>query len=241
MAYSAGMEGGITWLRWVLGTTLAVIVVSLSLWVGIQFFRRADASGAPDQPPDFDQVRLGGVSSKILDDEQRLLTITVDSLVHRKRRLGPLTINPIKEIAISGVRLEIESPPRVPGVFGEGRFLTTLRKGIGELLSRHDLGFVSRIVIHELDIVGLREGRQVFAFHAGRLVMGVGDQAVSLEQGITVQTPSGERLDAWSGRWEPREQRLVVTKSFLHRRKGKTVRGAEASFRFDRTGEIHQD
>ena len=119
--------------------------------------------------------------------------------------------------------------------------MNALRTGLLEMLAENDLGFVSRIVIDDLDIVILREGAGSFTFHAGHAVLGDAEQAMILERGISVEGPSGDRLEAWRGRWDPGKKRLVVTASVVYQQDGEEERGSHATFRFGREGGIHKE
>lgn len=122
-----------------------------------------------------DRLYIGGLDYTAYDGSQPVCRVSATQVIHRKRKVGPLTLNPVKEVEIDG--LHVDFLPRQSGTGGgmppPPRSLDAILK---ELLASKNLGFVSRVVLKDLAIED-RSGRgEPFRFAAGEVVWRPGDK-----------------------------------------------------------------
>jgi hypothetical protein len=156
---------GASWRRWALAASLLAMVSTVAAVALLTRRRpaRADrepaAAGepAPDAAamPESDRLFMSGVEYAAYEGSEPAFRLSARTLIHRKRRFGPLTLNPVKEVEMDGVRIEIYP---AEGTGGRARHPLTL-DGIleGTLLSK-SLGYVSRVRLRDLVIDDRRGG-----------------------------------------------------------------------------------
>src|SRR5262245_10374391 len=63
-----------------------------------------------------DRLYIGGLDYAAYDGSNPIYHVSATQLIHRKRKVGPLTLNPVKEVEIDGLRVEFL--PRGAGTGG---------------------------------------------------------------------------------------------------------------------------
>jgi hypothetical protein len=122
-----------------------------------------------------DRLYIGGLDYSAYDGSEPVYRVSAAQVIHRKRKVGPLTLNPVKEVEIDGLRVDLL--PRRSGSGGgmppPPRSLDAILK---ELLASKNLGFVSRVVLKDIAIED-RSGRgEPFRFAAEEVVWRPGDK-----------------------------------------------------------------
>src|SRR5262245_29097496 len=98
---------------------IAVALMLLVAWIAVSFVARRPpapppAASADRDLPALDKIYFEDVVQEAYDGSMKLWILSADELVHRKRKVGPLTINPIKEVEMTGVRIEIDRSAVMP-------------------------------------------------------------------------------------------------------------------------------
>ncbi len=150
---------GASWRRVALAACLVAIAVTLAALALLTRHRAEDAAGGPATGtvplPESDRLFISGVDYADYEGSEPAFRLRARTLIHRKRRFGPLTLNPVKEVELDGVRIEIYAP--VPGPGRTHRPLSLDGILEGALLSKN-LGFVSRVRLLDLEIDDRRGG-----------------------------------------------------------------------------------
>ncbi len=257
-------------LRRILGVALALALSTLLVWVGLRLSERRTGPPANHEIPRSAGLEVTGLSLAFFDGERHQVSLHADRLVHKSRRIGPLTIRPLKEIELSGVRLVLDDraydadrsagdaqgsaartgadPAVSPGRRSEDAarpleesILPATRLAFEKFLTLSDLGFVSRLSVIDCNIEVLQSGVRSASLHAGRLRIDRLGSGFTLEEGIELLSPSGDRLEAREARWDSGAGRLVLTGGYLLRRGGKARSGTGGPVSFGPSGEIVLD
>jgi hypothetical protein len=235
----------IKWLRRILGASLILAVGTLVLWVGYRSGQRRVAARPDGEVRRSANLEVTDLNHEFFDREHRRLNLHADRLVHRTRRIGPLTINPVKEIELHGVRLEFDMDQLgttrgddFDNRFLEERILSMIRRAFAELLVHHELGFVSRVSVVGLDVDLLQDGARSAGLHAGRLVLDPLERGFTLQDGVELLSPSGDRLQTREAHWDPDVRGLVVSGAYLLHHDDHARSGTGAAVGFGRGGRI---
>ena len=88
-----------------IGVILLIILVVgfLSLRIG----KRPAVYTKQEESLTFDKFHSSGVVHGYYKHGKKIFTLKADQISHRKRKLGPFTINPVKEIVMVNVQIEI--------------------------------------------------------------------------------------------------------------------------------------
>jgi hypothetical protein len=178
--------------------------------------------------PAFDRVYLKNVSQSAYDGGEKLWSLSAEEIVHRKRKLGPLTLNPIKEVEMTGVRMEIDR--RAPGPGEQGAKDEDLDLPIGSILeamlSAKDLGFVSRVLVTRIAMSIVQGGEPTFTLQADSASIGAEAGVVRFKGGVTLSGPAAGQIEAAEAEWRADRRRLLV--------RGATGQGGTTTYRIDR-------
>jgi len=186
---------GPSWRRWALAACVLAIVVTLAALALLT--RRARPASGDVTPasgaapiPESDRLYMSGIDYAAYDGSEPMFRLQARSLVHRKRKVGPWTLNPIKEVEMTGVRIEIfRSEP--------GRPVRPLSlDGIlqGTLFSK-SLGFVSRVRLLDLQLDDHRGGAVQDRLTAAEAVWRPGDRRLVIEGAFEYSDETGMHRD----------------------------------------------
>jgi hypothetical protein len=188
----------------------------------------AKTTGSTETDPAFDRIYLKDVSQSAYDGGEKLWSLSAEEIIHRKRKLGPLTLNPVKEVEMTGVRLEIDRP--APGPLegaGSDRDLDLPIESILEaILSAKDLGFVSRVLVARLEMSIVQGGKSTFTLEAASASIGAEAGVVRFKGGVTLSGPAVGQLEAAEAEWRTDRRRLLV--------RGAAGQGGTTTYRIDR-------
>ena len=213
---------------------------------------RQGASGAAAPGPTeetADRLYLRNIAYTSYKGDTRLFSFQADELVHRKRKIGPLTLNPVKEIEATRVRIEMVSRgeeedrtrPAEPAEARDGLDLpvaTILEK----TLAARDLGFVSRVVLKPVEIAVNRGGRTLLRVAAGSASVGLSEPAaLRFEDGFTLEDCCGGHLSARQAEWSAAGRRLHVDGAYSWSDSQDSRTGEGAVFRVDRDGRLTEE
>ena len=240
----------IAWLRRILATSLVLSVGALLVWVGHRLNDRRKVPPAEREIRRSTDLDLTGLDLTSFNGQGHEVRLHTDRLVYRPRRIGPLTIRLLKEIELNGVRLvvddsahgEAREPDPLPGGdadrFLEDGIVPTIREAFANLLTVHNLGFVSRVSVVGFDLEVRRRGASAARLHAGRVRLDTTGRGFTLVDGVDLLSPSGDRLEAQEARWDPVARKLVVSGDYLLRRGDEARSGTGNAVSFGRSGEI---
>ena len=198
----------------------------------------------PDQAvPTFDRIYLKNVAYSSYVRGEKTFTLQAEEIVHRKRKLGPLTLNPIKEVEMNGVRIEIYQgapPPGGQGPRAEDVDLP-LQTILKESLSAKDLGFVTRILMNRFHLALLRGGVEQLSMVAGAATVGLDSAVLRIDDGFTLTTRAGEELAARSAEWRFAGRRLFIPGAYVLKVAQNTRRGEGGTFRINSEGRVTRE
>jgi hypothetical protein len=190
---------GPSWRRWALAACVLAIVVTLAALALLTRRARpasgeatADSGAAPIPIPESDRLYMSGIDYTGYDGAEPIFRLQAGSLVHRKRKVGPWTLNPIKEVEMTGVRIEIFPDPE-----GRGRSRRPLSlEGIlqGTLFSKN-LGFVSRVRLLDLQVDDRRDNAAQDHLTAAEAVWRPGDRRLVIEGAFEFSDGEGIHRD----------------------------------------------
>ena len=192
----------------------------------------SDSKSSGD-PGGVDRLRITDFQHTVYAGERPALSLHADVIVHRRRSLGPVAINPIKELVFSGVNIEMMAPEMDPRA--SGAYLAVL---IQQMLSQANLGFVSRVLMEDLELTMLNDRVEVFSLSARKAEIAMAEPVVEMSQGFRLLSANGDRLRAQSARWEVQRQIFDVAGPYRLTTAAGPAHGSGAIFRIDPSGAI---
>jgi len=205
-----------------------------------------DPEGAPAETAErFDRLHVKGLQYTSTFKGRKIFSLAADELIHRKRKMGPLTLNPVKEIALVGVRLEIHDlggeGGQAPGEDKRALLALPVRRIVEETASSQGLGFVSRVLIDRLEITFMSaQDVEILRMSAGSAALGLDAGAVTLSQDVSIRSAEGEELSAREVIWR-QEGGLLLTRGdyrFRGMLGGEEQRGRDGRFTLTAAGRI---
>ena len=200
--------------------------------------------------PRFDRFRLSGVSyTSYFDGNKKRFSFSADEVVHGMRKIGPLTINPIKEIQMTHVRIEIhqeatEKENRSSGQKADDDsaiFQLPFHKIIKETVFAQGLGAISRVVIRKAELVVLRGLENQFTILVNKVKMDPESSVVRFEEGFSVSSHNGDQLVAKEAELKNNGKRIWIKGPYLFRDPGGSERGSRGSFYITSSGRIKKE
>ena len=200
----------------------------------------------------FDKFNLSGIDYTHYDKGKEVFTIKSGKIIHRKRKVGPLTISPVKEIEMANVLIEInlnkhytrnlqydQKIQKADSIEDRSDiFPLPFSDILKETIHDERLGFISRVVIKGFDLKILRMGQQQFTIAANRVTLWPVSQKVMFQDGFFLISRSGEQLVARKALWENKRKSFFIKGTYeLSDEKGTTT-GRRANFAIDRYGRI---
>ncbi len=188
------------------------------------------------EPEDFDRLRITDFQHTVYAGERPALSLHADVIIHRRRSLGPVAINPIKELVFRGVNIEMTAPEMDPRASASaGAYLAVL---IQQMLSQADLGIVSRVLMEDLELTLLNDRATVFSLSTRKAEIAMAEPVVELSQGFRLISANGDRLRAHRARWEVQRQIFDVDGPYLLTTAAGPAYGSGRIFRVDPSGAI---
>ena len=202
-----GARGGPAWRVWALAIAATVTIATAA---GLVMLTRRNAMAPPAETtskpsdPHSDRLYVSGFDYAAYDGADPVFRVQARELIHRKRKFGPFTLNPVKEVELRGARVELFPPRRPrgdPGAAAAGAppSLDLILQGA---LASKNLGFVSRVVLRDLEVDDRRSGDL-------------------------------SHLSAREAIWRPGEERLEVRGPFEIRDRSGVRSGRDASLSWD--------
>jgi hypothetical protein len=196
---SSGLDGP-SWRSWALAAAALAVLLTLGALVATTGRSGRGTAGPQASVPPSDRLYIGGLDYSAYDGADAVYRVHADQIIHRKRKIGPLTLNPVKEIEIDGLRVDLfpRRAGRGPGALPPPpRSLDAILR---ELLESKSLGFVSRVTLENMILEDRSGAGEAFRFAAQEVV------------------------------WRPGEKRLVVHGPFEHRDGTETLSGTGGAF-----------
>lgn len=229
---------------------LFIIVVASLIFFGIN--KHNPDRKQKDKTPKYDNFHLLGFDYTHFDKGKELFTIKAEEIIHKKMKVGPLTISPFKEIEMIKVMMEINQDRYIARNEQYVRNDSSLEKrsdifplslsnilretAISQRLER--LGLISRVVIKGLDLIILRKGQKQFTIAANKVTIVPVSQKVMFQNGFSLISRNGEQLIARNAQWKNKRKSFFIKGTYeLRDEKGITT-GSWAFFIIDRFGKI---
>jgi hypothetical protein len=194
-------------------------------------------NSAGRQPPESDRLYIENLDYKIYDGADLIGRLRARELVHRRRKIGSLTINPVKEVELNGVRFEIlprrERERVSAGLVPDDTGLQTLLEGA---LASKNLGFVSRIVLRDFEVDDRRAGEAGVHLRAGLAECRPGRGPIRLADKVEWRAAGRLLLKTDDADWDPEARRLVVRGSYEAQEGTAAHQGRDATFRIEAGG-----
>lgn len=218
------------------GLVLLVGWAGVALVTHLRHRPRPSTRIEPDTPT-FDRVYLRDVEQSSYEGGAKIWSLSAAEIIHRKRKLGPLTINPVKEVEMTGVRIEVDRR----GSAADESLDLPIQSILEKTLAAKELGFVSRVVVRHLDLIVLEDGQPFCTLEAGGASVGLEPALVRFSDGVTVTGRAGERLESADAEWRSADRRLVVKGGFRLRDASGLHAGRGGAFRIDPDGALASD
>lgn len=229
---------------WVPAAVLILVVAGAAVaFIPGRIPRPEPPASPPQAVPAAETVELRDFAYASSVRGQKVFTLKADSIIHRRRKLGPLTINPIKEVEMNGVRIEIVQGAASGGGSASGTADVELpiRGILSESLSSRDLGFVSRVLMNRLRVAVVRDQVEQLSIVARAASAGLDSGALHLERGVTLTTRSGQHLEAQAAEWRFDSRRLVIPGAFVMQDGRDIHPGERTTFRIGADGRLHAE
>ncbi|MGD8375950.1 MAG: hypothetical protein PVF68_07410 [Acidobacteriota bacterium] len=223
--------------------TLGIVVATVYLIPTLRETPRAGSGGMPggDLPPRVDRFHLRDVHHVFTRDGVPIFEIDVGEMTHRRRRIGPLAINPLKEVEMREVRIRTDARSTASGEDEPTESaLSSVQPMLEEVLERSDAGLVTGIEIQGLRFESLREGRLRFTLTAAGASLDLGRGELFLEGHFLLETASGERLEAPEASWDAEARAFAIDGPYVLSRAGGREVGTAARFALGADGRLQQ-
>lgn len=229
---------------------LVIILVSGFLYFGIGE-QNPDIRGK-SKVPKFDKFSLSGIDYTHYNKGKKVFSIKSGKIVHRKRKVGPLTISPVKEIEMANVLIEINLNKHYARNLQHDQkvqkagnleirsdiFPLPFSDILKETIHDERLGFISRVEIRRFDLKVLQMGQEQFSIAAKKVTLGLKSQKVLFQDGFSFVSVSGERLIAGKAQWDNKRKSFFIKGTYELRDEKGTTTGSRAFFTIDSSGKI---
>jgi hypothetical protein len=232
-------------LKTFVSTTIAlVLVLVLVLIVGSlvrNFISRNQPTLVQEPGPHvtYDRLLLSAVDYTSYSGGRKLFSLQAEEIVHRKRKVGPLTINPIKEIEMTKVNIEINSilvnnaPDHEESEFHSIPFQQITK----EVVNDRKLGLVSRAIMNGLELIVVKDGKELFSISSKKVVLKADAAVAQFRRGFLVK--SGEcELFARKAEWNSDSREFWIEEHYLFKNENGTESASDGRFAIDRAGRI---
>jgi hypothetical protein len=225
--------------RWTYAAFLALLLIV----VGGTAVWRLDAlrdrpTPAPHPPVtgegSFDRFRLEGFRHTSYHLGQKVFSVEAGEIVHRRRRVGPLAVNPLKELVLSDVRIELNPLPEGSGPGAE----PSVRSGVENMLLQEKLGMVSRVLFHELVLSSSRDGTFRFRVRAREASVDLAARSVTFPGPFLLESAAGDRLEAEDVQWRDDQETFHVRGAFLLHQANGVTPGRDTYFVVEESGKV---
>lgn len=221
----------------VLSSRLALTILYVVVLGGpVGCSREEDAPPPRPEAPVYDRFLVRGVSHTASEEGRRIFSFEADEMIHRKRKVGPLTINPVKEMELTGVKLAIYRSTNTPPSMDSDPAIP-LKAFVEKVGATKNLGLVSRILINDLEISVYRDDALQVTLVAGHATAS-GDSVIDFEDGFRLTTAAGQELTARRARWDNHLNRLRIRGDYRLNDGGDVTTGTAARFALAPEGRI---
>ena len=228
----------IRWTRIVVGVLTLAVVAILLILVVIGFRQKGDDPRAASQGRVSDRLRFKGLEYRFLGEGGEVFSFEAGEVDQRTTKLGPLTLNPVKEIWMSDVRIRIDVGSPLPESGSSNPVPFSTGKVIQYVLENQDLGFVRRVVIHRFESFFVRGDESLWELRAGKATLGLGVPRVLFENGFSLVSGQGHQLTAMEAEWRPDVRCIQVRGPFSAQVDEGHRRGKDGAFSLGRDGEL---
>lgn len=212
-------------------------------------------------PRRFDRLHITDLQYTAMVNGHEFI-LTVQEVTHAKRTLGPLTVNPLKELQLIGVALRLgstsgdidgsttvapssspsstEDTPSSPAQprIRMGSFMNSLPEIFKDMFRAKDLGFISRVQIHTFTIHASMPHNTSFSLIANKVELGTSQGAILFSKGVSLETPSRQKLVANEAEWQPKAKTLLIPGTFVLQTQSKESAGRNGAFSFTSSGTL---
>lgn len=182
---------------------------------------------------------------------KRVFTFEAEEVVHRKRKVGPLTINPIKELELTNVRIELHDMDYLNTLkkFDSNTHDTmmdpqAIRLPLGQIFKKTfgdmQLGFVSRIIIRGITLEANQAGKGLFKLFAKKAEFKMRSMNVIFEEGFSLTGKNGQRLVTLRAEWKDKKAAFFIPGLFVFKTGQQEHASSNAYFSLQASGEIRQ-
>ena len=191
----------------------------------------------------FDQFITTDISNTYRVGGETLFTFRAEKVIHRKRKLGPLTINPAKEIRMQNVEIEIHvsatagrdgGEGEIPAAAGDSGNTDIARLSLQQVLkhtfSAKELGFITRVVIQGITVKVFQKKEEQLALAAGEVTVSLRSPNARYMNGFTLISKDGARVSTGEAEWQGQTRRFFVPGDYVFEDGSEVQRGREAFF-----------
>lgn len=227
--------------KWIVLTSLVVVTSGLFFLVLRSIGERSKTESSPksEQGRGFDKFRVTGAVFSSQDDQGRpTIRLKVKELDHRKRRSGFITFNPIKEIVLKDVEVNIYLYDLEVSRSENSRLLRlSVDKVLKDVLPRNT-GMISRVIMNEIKLVFFKEGAPIVEGSARQASVNLQSKEITLEGEFSLISINGERLTASKTAWQSDRNLFFIPGPYLFGNDKSEKRGTRGAFVIDHRGRI---
>ncbi len=234
-------------------TLTAMVLVGIVGGIGWYYFTPSDSSITSEEGKHakrFANLYLFEGSFTHFEKGKRVFTLEAEEVIHRKRKLGPFTINPIKEMVFHNVRITLHdmsylnsrerSQTSMPSrrEYAETFQLPLhgiFQKTFGDL----QLGFISRIIIHGITMEAKQEEKG-FTLFAKKAKFGIKKSNIAFEDGFSLTGKNGQRVVSHRAEWKAKKEAFYIPGMFVLKTNEKEQASSNAYFSLLASGNIEQ-
>ncbi len=107
-----------------------------------------------------------------------------------------------------------------------------------DMFHAKDLGFISRVHIHGLNIHANISDTSRFSLIANEAEVSMSQAAVVFSKGVSFESPAHQQLVANEAEWQPKEKRLFIPGTFVMKTPEKEFAGKKAWFTLSPDGAL---
>jgi hypothetical protein len=225
---------------------LVVVFPDRAPFWGEQDRARSPEPQAQSGKPGMTQV----VFSSNTTDGRKLLTLTADRIEQRSKRLGHLVFNPLKEMYLANVRLEIHryreprqqpaSSQPAPTTDPEANEEENLLPIKDLLQAMRDMPSAATVRVEPFAATLFRDGRPFVTLAADRLLIIHQGEDCRLIGHVVLSATAGDSLRAGEARWAAERKALLIPGEFVLTTARGEDHGSHAAFQMSAKGTLNK-
>jgi hypothetical protein len=188
--------------RWLYAALVALLLIVVSATAAWNLRTLKDRP-PPERRPEmsggesFDRFQLQGFRHTSYHMGRKVFAVEAEEILHRRHRVGPMAVNPFRELVLSGVRIELNPSPEPSGPGGD----PSVRGAVENMLLQEKLGLVSRVIFRDLTLSYSRGDVFRFRVRSPEATIDLATRSVLFPDVFLLESASGDRLEGEDVVW----------------------------------------